>query len=194
MGEKAIADYTYEAYLELEAGSDTRYEFHDGFIVSLAGGSPEHGLIAGNFIGATFSDLKASGKNCHTYSSDVKIHISSARRTFYPDASIVCGKPEKSEQDPNAITNPILILEVLSDSTEAFDRGGKFSHYRKLKSLKEYVLVSQKEPLVDTYFRTENGSWEITTITGLDRMVVLKSIGCEIAMADLYRLVPGIDE
>lgn len=194
MAEKALSGYTYEAYLALEAESETKYEFHDGFIVAFAGASPEHGQIAVNFSRATGNALEAAEKDCIIYNSHVKVHISATHRTFYPDASIVCEKPEKSEPDPQAITNPVLILEVLSDKTEAFDRGGKFSHYRKLKSLREYVLISQKEALVDTYFRTESGFWEIKTTTGLDKTVILKSIGCEIAMAEIYRLVPDIKD
>jgi Uma2 family endonuclease len=123
MGEKAISTYSYDSYLALEAESETKYEFHDGFITAMAGGSPEHGQIAGNFIWAIGSAINKSGKSCITYTSDVKVHIASARRTFYPDASIVCTQPERSEKDPQAITNPILILEVLSESTAAFDRG-----------------------------------------------------------------------
>ena len=194
MAEKAISTYSYEAYLALEAEAEVKYEFHDGFITAMAGGSPEHGQIAGNFTWAATGSLVKAGKKCITYNSDVKIHISAARRTFYPDASIVCEKPERSEKDPQAITNPILILEVLSDSTAGFDRGAKFTYYRQLPSLREYVLISQSEPMVDTYYRTDDGTWEIRTLTGLDETVLLKSLGCEVRMADIYRLVPGIDK
>ena len=146
-----------------------------------------------NFSVETGLALKKKQKSCITYSSDVKVHIARSRRTFYPDASVVCGKAETAEQDPNALTNPILILEVLSDSTANFDRGAKFTHYREIESLREYVLVSQSEAAVDTYYRTDDGTWEINTITGLQAQVILKSIDCTVQMADIYRLVPGID-
>lgn len=194
MGQKALSGYTYEDYLALEKQSDGKYEFHDGFIVAMAGGSPEHGQIGMNFCRAIGNELEKKGKACITYSSDVKIRIEASHRTYYPDASVVCEKPEKSQHDPLAITNPVLILEVLSESTAAFDRGSKFSHYRTLPSLKEYVLISQTEAMVDTYYRTDDGTWEIRTIIGREEMVQLKSLDCEIRMADIYRLVPGIEE
>lgn len=193
MGEIALSNSTYQAYLALEAESDAKYEFHDGMITAMAGGTLEHGQIAMNAARALGNALEAANKPCITYSSDVKVHIASSRRTFYPDASIVCGKAIRSEKDPNALSNPILILEVLSDSTASFDRGAKFTHYRQMDSLKEYVLISQSEAMVDTYYRTEDGTWEINTITDLMALVRLKSIDCEIRMADIYRLVPGID-
>jgi len=192
MAEKAISTYTYEAYLALEAESEIKYEFHDGMITAMAGGTPEHALIAGNFIGEVNNKLRKRAKPCGTFSSDVKIHIESTNRSYYPDATVVCGEFVKSKKDKNAITNPILILEVLSESTAAFDMGTKFAHYRQIPSLKEYVLISQDEAVVDTYYRTEDGTWEIQTIMGLSEGVQLKSIKCEIAMSDIYRLVPEI--
>lgn len=192
MGEKKISSHSYDAYLTLEAESGVKYEFHDGFIVAMAGGTLEHGQVGGNFIRTAGNVLIENGKPCSVFTSDVKIHIASARRSYYPDASIVCGTPERSSKDRNALINPILILEVLSDSTEAFDRGAKFNYYRELPSFQEYVLISQEEALVDTYFRTKDNTWEINSYRGLDAMVPLKSIDCEISMTDIYWLVPGI--
>ncbi len=194
MGEQALATHTYENYLALEAEPETKYEFHDGFITAMAGGSLEHGQIAGNFIWAVRNALEVEKKRCLTYTSDVKVHIASSRRTFYPDASVVCEQPERSEKDEQALTNPVLILEVLSDSTESFDRGAKFRHYRQIPSLRQYVLISQREASVDTYYRTDDGTWEIHSFLGLQETIPLKSIKCEISMADIYLLVPGINE
>lgn len=194
MGETALSNQTYEAYLALEAESEVKYEFHDGFISAMAGGTPEHGLIAMNFSTGLNSEIQRNNKPCAVYSSDVKMRIEHTNRTFYPDASVVCDKAEKSTKDPQALTNPVLILEVLSESTAAFDRGAKFAHYRQIESLREYVLVSQNEPMVDTYYRTDDGTWEIQTITNITDKVVLKSLDCEIPMSDIYRMVPGISE
>jgi len=187
MGEKAVSTYTYEAYLAVEAESELKYEFHNGMITAMAGGTPEHGIIASNFM-RTLPEFKS----CTIFPSDVKIHIPLTNRTIYPDASVVCGDYLKSEKDKNAIINPILILEVLSASTVAFDRGEKFTHSRQIPSLREYVLISQDEAVVDTYYRTDDGTWEIQTISGLSEKVMLKSIDCKIAMGDIYRLVPNI--
>jgi Uma2 family endonuclease len=192
MGEKSLANYTYEAYLALEAESKIKYEYHDGYIVAMAGGSPEHGLIAGNFISAVNRTFQANSKSCAVFTSDVKVHIKSTNRSYYPDASVVCGKFEKSDKDKQAIINPLLILEVLSESTVAVDRGAKFTHYRQIPSLKEYVLISQDEAVVDTYYRVDDGLWEIQTTIGLLEKVVLKSISSEIAMSEIYRMVPDL--
>lgn len=192
MAQTAVSHYSYEAYLALEAEADTKHEYHDGFIVAMAGGTPVHSQIGANATTALNVVLQKEAKPCITFNSDLKIHIEAVNRTFYPDASVACESPVYSDKDPNALTNPILIIEVLSDSTAAFDRGLKFSHYRQLPSLQEYVLISQEEAMVDTYYRVEENLWEIRTITGFSASVELKSIGITVQMSDIYRLVPGI--
>ena len=193
MAEKALSTYTYEDYLELENGADIKYEYHDGFITAMAGGSPAHSQIAANFIRFVGNAIDANNLPCIVHTSDLKVHVERSHRSYYPDVTIVCEKPEYSEKDPNALTNPVLVVEVLSEGTAAFDRGSKFTHYRNLESLREYVLISQDYAMVDTYYRTSDGTWEIQTIIGLDSMVNLKAIGSELAMADIYRLVPDIE-
>ena len=192
MAEKALGNNTYEDYLALEAESDVKYEFHDGFIVAMAGGTPEHGIVAMNFGSTLNLAFQRLDKPCGTLSSDVKIHIEAANRSYYPDVSVVCGTLIKNEKDTRAITNPTLILEVLSPSTEAFDRGDKFHQYTKLTSLKEYVLINPSKPLVETFYRNEEGLWHIQTKSQLDDIVLLRSLGIEIKMADIYRRVPGV--
>ncbi len=193
MGEKALSTYTLSDYREMEARAETKHEFHDGYISAMAGGTPEHSLISMNVGRSIGNELQLKGKLCFVYGSDARIHISATQRIYYPDVSVVCGKTEKSEQDPQAIVNPILIVEVLSESTSAFDRGAKFTHYRQISTLREYVLLSQTEAMVDTFYRTEDGTWEIHSIIEISDRLHLKSIDCEISMADIYRLVPGID-
>ena len=194
MAEKALSSYLYEEYLALEASSLTKYEFHGGYITAMAGGTLAHGQIAVNVGTSISSEITKNGKPCNSYSSDVKVRIDSTDRTFYPDFSVVCGEVQTAENDSNALINPILILEVLSDSTVAFDRGAKFSHYREITSLKEYILVSQQEAMVDIFFRTKDGTWEIHTYTDLEESIPLKSLECTIHMRDIYRRVPGIDK
>ena len=109
----------------------------------MAGGTPEHGRLAAALAGELRGKLR--GRPCAVFSSDVRIRIAATDRTTYPDLSVVCGKRETAADDPDALVNPIVIVEVLSDSTEADDRGAKFAHYRRLESLREYVLVSQHE-------------------------------------------------
>ena len=194
MGQKAVDAYSYSAYLAMEAEAELKHEYHDGLITALAGGTPVHGQLAANFGGEVVNALKVQSKPCRTYSSDTRIRIDATNRAYYPDFSVVCEQPLTSPDDQHAITNPILILEVLSESTAGFDRGTKFSHYRQIDSLREYVLISQEKAMVDTFYRTEEGLWEINTITGLTDSVHLKSLDCILSMADIYRLVDGLEE
>ncbi|RMG61068.1 MAG: Uma2 family endonuclease, partial [Bacteroidetes bacterium] len=141
--EKLSHTLSYADYLDLQRTSETKYEYHDGFVVAMAGGSPEHGLIGMNMGSEVRSAIKSGQKPCRVFSSDVRIRVDVANRAFYPDLSVVCGDLIRSETDAQALTNPILIVEVLSESTEGYDRGEKFSYYRQLPSLQEYVLISQ---------------------------------------------------
>lgn len=193
MAEKARSSYDYEAYLALEAASEVKYEYHDGTITAMAGGTPEHGLITANVIRGLGNALEDADKPCRVYSSDVKVHIETHQRTFYPDGSVVCGPTERASKDVNAITNPVLILEVLSESTATFDLGAKFSHYRQLPSLREYLLVSQSEVFVTAYHRTTSQTWEIHTYTQLSDKVLLKSLGIGLSVERMYRMVSGME-
>lgn len=189
MGEPAISTYSYAAYLAMEAEAEQKHEYHGGEITAMAGGTLAHGQIAMNFGRAIGNGLEKAGKACSTFSSDVRVHIQEAKRGFYPDLSVVCGAPETSDQDPQALANPLLVVEVLSPTTAAFDRGTKFAHYRQLKSLREYVLISQNEAMVDVFYRREDDAWEIETYFGLEAKVALLSLGIEVLSADIYRLV-----
>ncbi|MEL6628825.1 MAG: Uma2 family endonuclease [Bacteroidota bacterium] len=189
MAEKSLSQSTYEAYLVLEAESNTKYEYHNGFIVAMAGGTPAHSQIGANVNWAVTNALMENAQPCRVYNSDLKVRIESINRTYYPDASVGCDEPTFSEKDPQALTNPTIIFEVLSKSNEGFDRGTKFHHYRQLTSLKEYVLLSQTEPTVDVYFRKDLNLWETTTYQGMQDHVHLKSLDCTIPVQALYRMV-----
>ena len=192
MGAHALDTHTLETYIELEAGSETKYEYYDGYIHAMAGGSPEHGEIAVNVSTALKNALKAAGKPCKPLSSDVKVAINRANRRFYPDVSVVCGPVERDKKEPKAITNPLLVVEVLSESTESLDRGEKFRAYRQLESLREYVLVSQDKVLVEVFSRTPDGSWNIQTAIGLDQEISLPALDIRINTTDLYEGVEGL--
>ncbi|MEL6653861.1 MAG: Uma2 family endonuclease [Bacteroidota bacterium] len=191
MTQVAVAKYDYEAYLAVEKEPGNKYEYHNGMITAMAGGTPEHGMITMNIGRALGNALEK--EPCSVLSSDVKVRIEVSNRTFYPDVSVVCGEIQKSERDVNAIINPKLIVEVLSESTASFDLGEKFAHYRKLTSLEQYIIISQESPLVHTYYRTQDGTWEIQTFAEAKEKIELKSIRATIEMADIYRRVSGID-
>jgi Uma2 family endonuclease len=185
----ARSKMTYAEYVAFEdafqaEGAVRKHELIDGEIVAMAGGTIEHGALAmafGRLLGNALGD-----KPCRVFSSDVRVHVLETGMAAYPDLSVVCGKLERDAEDRHAITNPVLVLEVLSDSTEAKDRGVKAAHYRHLPSLREYVLVSQRERRVEVHRRNEAGRWELFESEGGGR-VELASVGCAIAVDELYR-------
>ena len=174
---------TAAEYLEIERAAPYRSEFYRGEMFAIAGGSLKHCLIRTNCTGCLGMSLK--GQPCASYDSDLKILCPTGLYT-YPDASVVCGPLEVDALSPNSVTNPTLIVEVLSKSTEAYDRGKKFDHYRTIKSLREYVLVSQDEPMIQYFLRNDDGSWTMKAVSGLEGTIRLESIGCQMRLADVY--------
>jgi len=183
---------TVAEYLEIERKAEYKSEFYDGIMVPLhhptpegmAGASKWHNSVKDNLIIEVGSRLKKSP--CRTFSSDQRVQTSPTVRYSYPDIVIVCGKPEFSEIDPDSLTNPQIVFEVLSPSTENLDRGFKFAGYQHQPSLREYVLVAQDEARIERYVRQPNGTWNMTIFEGLDGTFALDSIPVEIAMADIY--------
>jgi Uma2 family endonuclease len=156
--------YSYEEYLGYERDSGMKHEYDDGQILAMAGGSPRHSALASR-VSAALETGRPPG--CVAFQSDQRVRVVATGRATYPDASMVCGPIEKDPGDPsgNTITNPKLIVEVLSPSTEEDDRGGKWHHYQLIPSLQEYVLVSQSQARVERYRRLANGGWEYTDQT-----------------------------
>jgi Uma2 family endonuclease len=182
--------WTLEAYLDAEELSVEKHEFHNGKRITMAGGTPPHSEISSNFGTVVNMALyNKNDENFHVYNSDMKVFIPKTNKAVYPDLSIVNGEPILTYK--HTILNPLLLVEVLSDSTEAYDRGDKFENYKSLASFKEYVLVAQNEPLVEVYYRqnSEGSEWQYTRIEGLEALVELRSIGCILKMKDIYRRV-----
>jgi Uma2 family endonuclease len=179
--------FTLAEYLEFEEASPAKHEFHHGEILAMSGSSPEHALITVNALATIHAKLV--GKPCRVYSSDLKIAVGSSADIQYPDGSVVCGPLQYHPADPKnrLITNPRVIVEVLSPTTEAYDRGAKFSLYRTLPSLEEYVLISQNSPLIETFVRQADGRFVIAaTFSGLDATAALASLQIQLALADVY--------
>lgn len=149
---------THAEYLAAEAVSETRHEFLNGDVWAMAGGSPEHGALAAAVIGELLMALR--GKPCRVYTSDVRVRVTATGLSTYPDVTVVCGLVDTAPEDPEALINPVLLVEVLSDGTEAYDRGAKAAHYRRIPSLQAYLLVSQSDPLIELYRRTHD-RWEL---------------------------------
>lgn len=176
-----------EEYLQIERAAEFKSEYFAGEMFGMAGGSPAHALIGGNVLRNLGNQLQ-SGR-CVPYNSDLRIEISTTGLYTYPDVSIICGPLQFSDLGDDIVTNPALIVEVLSDSTEAYDRGTKFDHYRTISTLREYVLVSQKQPLVEVFLRQTDGTWRLTPVRGLDAAVRLDSLECDLRLAEVYRHV-----
>lgn len=180
-----VAFLSPEDYLQFERAADFKSEYFAGEMFGMAGGSPAHALIGGNVLRELGNRLQ-SGR-CVPYSSDLRIEISTTGLYTYPDVSVICGPLQFSDLGDDIITNPTLIVEVLSDSTEAYDRGTKFDHYRTISTLREYVLVSQKQPLVEVFLRQDDGTWRLTPVRGLESAARLDSLECDLRLTEVYR-------
>ncbi|MDQ3321442.1 MAG: Uma2 family endonuclease [Acidobacteriota bacterium] len=178
--------YTPEEYLALEDEAEFRSEYENGEIVQMAGGSLNHTQIGFNTAKAI--DRKIDG-NCRTLTSEVKVWVESIKKFYYPDVLVLCGEPSFHRKRTDTIINPILIVEVLSDSTEAKDRGEKFFAYQTLESLREYVLVSQNRAVVEQFIRQSDGSWKYLATIGLESSVKLESIGVELGLQEIYQKI-----
>jgi Uma2 family endonuclease len=173
---------SYAQYLELESRGDVKHEYLRGDVWAMAGGTPRHGRLAARLTSELGNALK--GRPCVVYSSDVRIRIESTDRSTYPDLSVVCGEDRFAPDDANALVNPIIIVEVLSESTERSDRGEKFAHYQRLASLREYVLVDQERPRIEV-FRRQGDSW-LLSIHESGGTVRLESIEAGIEVDAVY--------
>jgi len=182
--------YTKEEYLAFEEASEGKHEYHAGKVVAMAGGTLNHSIISTNVSSALQSILTSQNKPCRPFNPDAKIYVEKSESYVYPDASVVCGEVETHIKN-DGITNLILVVEVLSDSTASYDRGAKFRKYCSLPSFKEYVLITQDEPIVEVLFR-DIDFWRMTTTVGLDRSVKLNSLDIEIPMALIYEDVDDL--
>jgi Uma2 family endonuclease len=171
--------------LEYDASIECKAEYYNGEIFDMGGGSPAHSGIAANFVGAAFGMLGDS--SCNVFNSDLRVYISHERSFVYPDASIVCGQLEMSDIDRNSILNPVVLVEVISPSSEAFDRIGKFNRYASILSLREYVLIEQSRMQVDVFMRVADGKWLMSRYSQPSEQVKLESVGIAIPVGLLYR-------
>jgi Uma2 family endonuclease len=178
--------FTVEEYLRLEQDSPSRHEFDDGEILATAGGSYEHSLIITNVSAALHGAL--DGKPCRVLDSNLRVGVPPARKFVYPDVHVICGPPQFDPRDRTrqTVTNPRVVVEVLSPTTEAYDRGTKFDRYRELPSFEEYVLVAQDSASVQTFFRQPDGTWLFTPFAGIDAVVEIRCLGVDLRLAEVY--------
>ncbi|MGH9948188.1 MAG: Uma2 family endonuclease [Pyrinomonadaceae bacterium] len=181
-----------EQYLEFERASEEKHEFRNGEIRSMSGAKRSHNLIALNTGSEIHQALK--GKNCEGYPSEMRVFVPETGLYTYPDLVVVCGNHEFQDDVLDTLLNPVLIVEILSESTESYDRGLKFQNYRSIDSLREYVLISQNRAAVEKYVKHGDGFWLLSSAIGLEATINLESIDSILSLTDIYDKVDFEDE
>lgn len=187
MSTVAVRKYSVAEYLAQEAASTVRHEYYRGEIFAMAGNTPQHNKIQGNLYYRLRQALE--GSPCEPYGSDQRIRIEAVNLFTYPDVVVIFGELEFAANDSMAITNPRVVFEILSPSTEAYDRGEKFELYQHLASLQEYILVSQDRAHIDRFVRQPDGDWRLRPFAGLEDELEIESLKCRIPLALVYENV-----
>ncbi len=164
--------WTVEQYLEMERASEEKHEFLDGEIYLMSGASGNHNLVMGNTYASLHAQLRK--RPCLVYPSDQRVRVNDTGLYTYPDISIVCDPPLWTDDRRDTLLNPTVIVEILSPSTESYDRGKKFQHYRALESLREYVLIAQDSPRIERYIRQADNQWLLADAIGLEATIALE--------------------
>lgn len=183
---------TPQQYLELERRAEAKSEYFNGEVYALAGASPRHTTIAANVIISL--GLQFRGRPCTVHTGDLRVKVNPTGLYTYPDVVVVCGQPKFDDARKDTLLNPTLIVEVLSESTEAYDRTRKFEHYRTLESLTDYLLISQDAAWIEHRARHATDRWLIGFYMGLETVVPISSLGCELPMAEVYDKIDWPDE
>lgn len=178
---------TEAEYLAAERAADTKSEFFEGEVFAMSGGSPVHSLIATNLLTALNNRLKS--RKCVPFNSDLRLKVEASGLVTYPDVSVVCGPLHFTDAEEDTVTNPTLVAEVLSDTTEAWDRGKKFENYRLMPSLKEYLLVSQRHPHIEQFVRQGSEEWRLREASGLDASLTLGALRISLPLAEVFARV-----
>jgi Uma2 family endonuclease len=179
----ARVTYTPAEYLRLERAAETKSEYVNGQILAMTGASRAHNLVTGNVFRELSQQLR--GGPCEAYVGDMRVRVSQTGMYTYPDVVVACGEIRFEDDHVDTLLNPVLIVEVLSPSTEAYDRGEKFAHYRRLDSLQEFLLVAQDKVRVERYVH-QGDQWILTEHSALDDVVSLDAAGCRVRLSDVY--------
>ena len=175
---------TPQEYLEIERKAEFKSEYFGGEMFAMAGASEVHSLICTNAIFLLMAQLR--NRDCRVYGSDMRVKVSASGLYTYPDVSVVCGQRQMESSELDVLLNPIVIIEVLSPSTEAYDRGRKFEHYRSITTLQQYVLISADRIAIDVFTRDSAGRWLLSSSTIENPVLRLESIDCSLSLADVY--------
>ncbi|MBF0200207.1 MAG: Uma2 family endonuclease [Desulfamplus sp.] len=177
---------TPEEYLEFERNSEIKHEYFDGEIFAMTGASLNHNLINANITAELQSKLKSNGSTCSVFSNDMRVKVLKNGKYTYPDVVIACDEIQLEDDEFDTLINPVVIIEVLSNSTEAYDRGKKFEHYQLIPSLKEYILVSQHACRMEKYARRDNFKWLYSSYNEPGESMEIDVIGCKLLLLDIY--------
>jgi Uma2 family endonuclease len=177
-----------DEYLARERVAETKHELIHGQMVAMAGGSIRHNAMVANLVAALHARLR--GKGCLTLPSDQRTHVPATGLYTYPDVTIICGDPQRHRKDSETILNPRVLVEVLSKSTEGYDRGAKFAHYRSIESLQTYLMINLDEPRVERYERGE-GVWTLHDVVGEEAILELPALGISVSLGELYGDLPA---
>ncbi len=179
--------YTYREYVVLERFANVKHEYLDGEIYAMAGGTPEHAALAAAVSGALFAQLR--GGPCRAYSSDLSVRVVETGLATYPDVTVVCGELERDPENRDAATNPKLVVEITSDSTERYDRTTKLAHYQRIPSLDAVLLVSHRERRIDVWLRAADDSFSASGF-GAGECASIPALGVTLAVDDVYGDLP----
>ncbi len=178
---------TEAAYLEFEAGSEIKHEYRQGYVYAMTGGSVRHGIITMNI--GTQLNIQLGDRNCSVTSPDVRVYIASKGAYRYPDVTVFCGDPAYVQSRTDTISNPVVLVEVLSPGTALKDRNEKLVEYTQIETLHAYLLVAQDEARVERFMRHETGEWLYSIVSGLDSEIILPTIDCTLALSKIYQKV-----
>lgn len=178
---------TEEEYLTFERTSLTKHEYYNGRIYAMTGAKEAHNLIAGNTIASLHSQLRRTP--CRVYPSDMRVKVVKTGLNTYPDIVVVCGQPEFTDEVRDTLINPVVIIEILSPSTERYDRGMKFQHYRTIETLRDYILIAQDQYHIEHFSRQENGLWVFQEATEATTGIHIPSIDASLDLQDVYEKI-----
>ncbi|MEM1215300.1 MAG: Uma2 family endonuclease [Bacteroidota bacterium] len=187
MVQKETTTFTIEEYLAIEKKAVVRHEYSNGQIATRNDGTLNHSQLTANM--SELLGILTENRDCGYYDSNLRVYLEKANSLVYTDGMLICGDPEISTEDEHAVINPSLVIEVLSEYTEYYDRGEKFRKYRTLNSFKEYLLIDQYQPIVDVFCRASANVWEMRTVIGLDKSIPVDVLDCSIPLEDIYSKV-----
>ena len=176
-----------QEYIDFERASTSKHEYYDGHIYAMTGASRIHNLIAGNTLATLHGQLRK--KPCQIFPSDMRVKVTRTGLNTYPDIVIMCGEPQFTDDALDTLINPLVLIEILSPSTERYDRGMKSQNYRTIETLQEYILIAQDHYHVECYSRQNNDQWLLQDAIGIGSSIIIRSVECTLALEDVYEKV-----